>query len=204
MSENILVAQTRTEFGKGAARRARRAGLVPAVLYGHGSDPIHLDVPAHDLFLIVRSTKNALVELMVDGAQQLALVKDVQVHAVSRALLHVDFLAVKAGEKVEVTVPLVIVGEPAPGSTHNVEEYTVPVVAPATAIPEEITVDVTGLEIGTVIRVQDLVVPEGVSVQLDADQDLVSIVEIVENVVDEPAAETAAPEAPEAEAPEAE
>jgi large subunit ribosomal protein L25 len=204
MSENILVAQTRTEFGKGAARRARRAGLVPAVLYGHGSDPIHLDVPAHDLFLIVRSTKNALVELRVDGAQQLALVKDVQVHALSRALLHVDFLAVKAGEKVEVTVPLVIVGEPAPGSTHNVEEYTVPVVAPATAIPEEITVDITGLEIGTVIRVQDLVVPEGVSVQLDADQDLVSIVEIVENVVDEPAAETAAPEAPEAEAPETE
>jgi large subunit ribosomal protein L25 len=204
MSENILVAQTRTEFGKGAARRARRAGLVPAVLYGHGSDPIHLDVPAHDLFLIVRSTKNALVELAVDGAQQLALVKDVQVHAVSRALLHVDFLAVKAGEKVEVTVPLVIVGESAPGSTHNVEEYAVPVVAPATAIPEEITVDVTGLEIGTVVRVQDLVVPEGVSVQLDADQDLVSIVEIVENVVDEPAAETAASEAPEAEAPAAE
>ena len=187
-NDNILVAQVRTEFGKGAARRARRANLVPAVLYGHGGEPVHLDVPEHDLFLIVRSQKNALVEITIEGKQQLALVKDVQVHAVSRALLHVDFLAVKAGEKVEVTVPLVVVGESAPGTTHNIDDYTVPVSAPATDIPEEIQVDITGLEAGAVVRVQDLVLPKGVTVLRDAEEDLISVTEIVENVVDEPAA----------------
>jgi len=189
-NEHTLVAQVRNEFGKGAARRARRARQVPAVLYGHGTDPVHLDVPEHDLFLIVRSTKNALVELSIEGRRQLALVKDVQVHAVSRALLHVDFLAVTAGEKVEVTVPLVVVGEATPGTAHNIDDYTVQVSAPTTDIPEEIQVDITGLEAGSVIRVQDLVLPQDVEVLRDPEDDLISIVEIVENVIDEPAADT--------------
>ncbi len=190
-TDNTLVAQVRNEFGKGAARRARRAHLVPAVLYGHGTTPVHLDVPEHDLFLIVRSTKNALVELSIGARRQLALIKDVQVHAVSRALLHVDFLAVTAGEKVEVTVPLVVVGEPTPGTTHTMDDYTVPVFAPTTDIPEEIQVDVTGLAAGAVIRVQDLVLPRGVEILRDPEEDLISIVEIVENVVDEPATDAA-------------
>ena len=123
MSDNpVLLAEERSEFGKGAARRARRAGKVPTVLYGHGEEPRHLDVPGHDLFLIVRGNKNALVELKIDGKSQLALVKDVQVHPVRRDILHADFQAVKAGEKVDVEVPVVVVGEPVPGTVHSLEE----------------------------------------------------------------------------------
>ena len=178
MSDNpILVATTRTEFGKGAARRARRAQMVPGVVYGHG-ETTHLDPPEHDLFLIVRGNKNALVELKIDGTSQLALVKDVQRHPVKRNLLHVDFLAVKAGEKVDVEVAIVVVGEAAPGTTHNVEEHTVTVKAPATDIPESIEVDVTGLEAGTVVRVSDLVLPANVECELEAEQDVVIISEL--------------------------
>ena len=118
MSNPTLVAQTRSEFGKGAARRARRAGLVPGVLYGHGGEPVHVDLPAHELFLAVRGQKNALLELVIEGEKQLALVKEVQRHPVSRNLLHADFLAVKAGELVDVEGPVSIVGEPAAG-THR-------------------------------------------------------------------------------------
>ena len=114
MSNPTLVAQTRSEFGKGAARRARRAGLVPGVLYGHGDAPLHVDLPGHELFLAVRGQKNALVELVIEGKKHLALVKEVQRHPVSRNLLHADFLAVKAGELVDVEVPVSIIGEPAP------------------------------------------------------------------------------------------
>lgn len=179
MSDNpILVATTRTEFGKGAARRARRAQMVPGVVYGHG-ETTHLDLPEHDLFLIVRGNKNALVELKIDGTSQLALVKDIQRHPVKRNLLHVDFLAVKAGEKVDVEVAIVVVGEAAPGTVYNVEEHTVTVKAPATEIPESIEVDVTGLEAGTVVRVSDLVLPANVECELDAEQDLVIISELV-------------------------
>lgn len=193
MSDNpILVAQTRSEFGKGAARRARRAGLVPAVVYGHGGDPLHLDVPGHELFLIVRGNANALVELKIDGKSQLALVKDVQRHPVSRNILHADFLAVKAGEKVDVEVPLVLVGEAAPATQAAIEEHTITVRASATAIPESIEVDITGLVAGTVVRASDLVLPKGVECELDAEKDIVIISELA-------AEEEAAPEAPEAE-----
>ncbi len=191
MSDNpILVATTRTEFGKGAARRARRAQMVPGVVYGHG-ETTHLDLLEHDLFLIVRGNKNALVELKIDGKSQLALVKDVQRHPVKRNLLHVDFLAVKAGEKVDVEVAIVVVGEAAPGTTHNVEEHTVTVKAPATDIPESIEVDVTGLEAGTVVRVSDLVLPANVECELDAEQDVVIISELVAEPEEEAPAEEA-------------
>lgn len=185
----ILDAQTRSEFGKGAARRARRAGLVPAVVYGHGGEPVHVDVPGHDLFLIVRGNKNALVELKLDGKSQLVLVKDVQRHPVSRNLLHADFLAVKAGEKVDVEVAIVVVGEPAPGTQATVEEHTVTVKASATAIPESIEVDVTGIEAGTVIRAADLVLPAGVESELDSEQDIVVVTEIEAEAEEAPAAE---------------
>lgn len=189
MSDNpILVATTRTEFGKGAARRARRAQMVPGVVYGHG-ETTHLDLPEHDLFLIVRGNKNALVELKIDGTSQLALVKDIQRHPVKRNLLHVDFLAVKAGEKVDVEVAIVVVGEAAPGTVYNVEEHTVTVKAPATDIPESIEVDVTGLEAGTVVRVSDLVLPANVECELDAEQDVVIISELAAEPEEEASAE---------------
>lgn len=188
---NTLDATTRTEFGKGAARRARRAGLVPAVVYGHGSEPLHVDVPSHQLFMIVRSNKNALVELHIEGRQQLALVKAIQRHPVNRDILHIDLLAVRAGEKVEVTVPLVVVGEPVPGTIHNVEEFSIPIKAPATEIPEAIELDITGLEIGTIVRAADLVLPKDVEVELDPDADVLSIQEVPEEELPEPEAPAA-------------
>lgn len=178
MSDNpVLLADERSELGKGAARRARRAGKVPTVLYGHGAEPRHLDVPGHDLFLIVRGTKNALVELKIDGKTQLALVKDVQVHPVRRDILHADFLAVKAGEKVDVEVPVVVVGEPVPGTVHAVEEFTILVKAPATSIPEHLEVSIEGVEAGTALHVSDLQLPAGVEVELDPETVVVSVQE---------------------------
>ena len=178
MSDNpVLLAEERSEFGKGAARRARRAGKVPTVLYGHGEEPHHLDVPGHALFLIVRGNKNALVELKIDGKSQLALVKDVQVHPVRRDILHADFQAVKAGEKVDVEVPVVVVGEAAPGTVHSVEEFTILVKAAATSIPENLEVSVEGLEAGSAVYVSDLQLPAGVEVELDPETVVVSVQE---------------------------
>ena len=177
MSNPTLVAQTRSEFGKGAARRARRAGLVPGVLYGHGGEPVHVDLPAHELFLAVRGQKNALLELVIEGKKQLALVKEVQRHPVSRDLLHADFLAVKAGEKVDVEVPVVVIGEPVPGTVHSVEEFTILVKAPATSIPENLEVSIEGLEAGSAVHVSDLKLPAGVEVELDAETVIVAVQE---------------------------
>ena len=192
MSDNpVLLAEERSEFGKGAARRARRAGKVPTVLYGHGQDPRHLDVPGHDLFLIVRGTKNALVELKIDGKTQLALVKDVQVHPVRREILHADFQAVKAGEKVDVEVALVVTGESAPGTVHSVEEFTILVKAPATSIPESLEVSIEGLEAGAAVRVSDLTLPAGVEVEFDPETVIVAVQEAAAEE-DEEAAEAPA------------
>ena len=192
MSDNpVLLAEERSEFGKGAARRSRRAGKVPTVLYGHGQDPRHLDVPGHDLFLIVRGTKNALVELKIDGKTQLALVKDVQVHPVRRDILHADFQAVKAGEKVDVEVALVVTGESAPGTVHSVEEFTILVKAPATSIPESLEISIEGLEAGSAVRVSDLTLPAGVEVELDPETVIVAVQEAAAEE-DEEAAEAPA------------
>ena len=178
MSDNpVLLAEERSEFGKGAARRARRAGKVPTVLYGHGEEPRHLDVPGHDLFLIVRGNKNALVELKIDGKSQLALVKDVQVHPVRRDILHADFQAVKAGEKVDVEVPVVVVGEPVPGTVHSLEEFTILVKAPATSIPEHVEVSIEGVEAGSTVHVSDLKLPAGVEVELEPETVIVAVQE---------------------------
>ena len=196
MSDNpVLLAEERTEFGKGSARHARRHGKVPTVLYGHGAEPRHLDVPGHDLFLIVRGNKNALVELKIEGKTQLALVKDVQVHPVRRDILHADFLAVKAGEKVDVEVPVVVVGEPVPGTVHAVEEFTILVKAPATAIPEHLEVSIEGVEAGTALHVADLQLPAGVEVELDPETVVVSVQEAAEEAEEdaEAGAESAAP-----------
>ena len=193
MSNPTLVAQTRSEFGKGAARRARRAGLVPAVLYGHGDAPLHVDLPGHELFLAVRGQKNALVELVIEGKKHLALVKEVQRHPVSRNLLHADFLAVKAGELVDVEVPVSIVGEPAPGTQHTQEEFSLLVKAPATSIPESIEVDITGVEAGTAVRVADVAFPKGVVSELDPETVVVTVTEeVVEEEEEEAPAEEAA------------
>ncbi len=177
MASNKLTAVKRTEFGKGAARRTRRSGLIPAVLYGHGTDPVHISLPSHETFLIVRSTRNALIEMDIDGEERLALVKDVQVDPVLRVIEHIDLILVRRGEKVVVNVAVVTKGEPYPGNIAQVELMELSVEAPATAIPESIVVDIEGLTDGTIVRVGDIELPEDVTTEFDPESALVVIAE---------------------------
>ena len=165
----------RTEFGKGPSRRARRAGNVPAVMYGHGVDPIHLDIPGHDIFLIVKDNANAVVNVSYGKNKKLALVKAIQRHPVRRDIIHVDFQVVRADEKVEVEIPLLLIGEPAPGTQVAQEEFFVLVSAPAISIPESIDIDLEGKEEGTVVRVEDLVLPKGVEALVEDDRVIVTV-----------------------------
>ena len=175
MAANKLTATIRTEFGKGAARRARRAGKIPAVLYGHGTDPVHLNLPDHETFLIVRGSANQVITLDIEGRNELALVKDVQIDPVLRVLEHLDLVIVRKGEKVTVNVALHTVGESYPGTLATLEHQNLTVLAPATSIPEVITVDVEGLREGAVVRVRDLTMPEGVTTEIDPETVLVVV-----------------------------
>ncbi|MFF3910700.1 50S ribosomal protein L25/general stress protein Ctc [Streptomyces sp. NPDC001848] len=170
MSEVKIAAQTRTEFGKGAARRIRRENKVPGVLYGHGSDPLHLTFPGHDLLLALR-TPNVLIALDIDGkSTELAIPKAVQRDPLKGFLEHVDLLLVKRGEKVTVEVPVHAEGELAPGG--NLLEHVLdalPVEAEATHIPEALTVSVEGLEAGASVHAKDVVLPNGVTLAVDED-----------------------------------
>ena len=175
MADNKLTATIRTEFGRGAARRARRAGKIPAVLYGHGTDPVHLNLPDHETFLIVRGSANQVITLDIEGRNELALVKDVQIDPVLRVLEHLDLVIVRKGEKVTVNVALHTVGESYPGTLATLEHQNLTVLAPATSIPEVITVDVEGLREGAVVRVSDLTMPEGVTTEIDPETVLVVV-----------------------------
>ncbi|MER5198732.1 50S ribosomal protein L25/general stress protein Ctc [Streptomyces sp. NPDC002755] len=169
MAEVKLAAETRTEFGKGAARRIRRDSKVPAVVYGHGADPVHITLPGHELQLALR-TPNVLLSLEIDGKTQLAIPKAVQRDAIKGFLDHVDLLLVKRGEKVNVEVYVHTEGELAPGayllehvlSTLNVE-------AEATHIPESVTVSIAGLEAGAAILAKDIPLPKGTTLVTDED-----------------------------------
>ena len=194
MAANKLTATTRTEFGKGAARRVRREGRIPAVLYGHGTEPRHITLPGHDVFLVVRHSRNALLEIELDGGSELALVKDVQVNPVIRQIEHLDLVLVKRGEKVTVNVPISVIGEPAPGTVASTDLFELEVLAPAIAIPENIEVDVEGIEDGTIVRVGDLKLPEDVTTEVDAETPVVVVA--VPAVAEEP--ETEGEEAAEA------
>lgn len=174
---NVLNASLRTEFGKGAARRARRENLIPAVLYGHGSDPVHLNLPAHETFLIVRHSRNALIELKFDGGSELVLVKDVQINHLVRELEHLDLVIVRRDEKVTVDVPVTLEGEPFGAAIAALETQALTVLAPAISIPEAITVSIEGLEDGTVITVADVTLPEGVTTEMDPEGAVVVIAE---------------------------
>ncbi|MFE9096621.1 50S ribosomal protein L25/general stress protein Ctc [Streptomyces sp. NPDC007264] len=170
MSEVKLAAETRTEFGKGAARRIRRDNKVPGVLYGHGSDPLHLTLPGHDLLLALR-TPNVLISLDIDGeTRELAIPKAVQRDPMKGYLEHVDLLLVKRGEKVNVEIPVHTEGELAPGG--NLLEHVLsalPVEAEATHIPESVTVSVEGLQAGASVHAKDIALPSGVSLAVDED-----------------------------------
>ncbi|MFE6285898.1 50S ribosomal protein L25/general stress protein Ctc [Streptomyces sp. NPDC057877] len=170
MSEVKLSAETRTEFGKGAARRIRRADKVPGVLYGHGSDPLHLTLPGHELLLALR-TPNVLIALDIDGkSNELAIPKAVQRDALKGFLVHVDLQLVQRGEKVNVEIPVVAEGELAAGG--NLLEHVLnalPVEAEATHIPEQVTVSVEGLAAGASILAKDITLPNGVTLAVDED-----------------------------------
>jgi large subunit ribosomal protein L25 len=171
-----ITAEMRTEFGKGAARRIRREDKIPAVVYGHGNDPIHLTLPGHDTMMALKhGGANALLELDIDGDSQLALTKQVQVDPIRRVLEHIDFVAVRRGEKVTVDVPIYVSGEAAPETLVVTEQSTVQVEAEATNIPERIEVSVAGAEIGTQIHASDLVLPEGTTLLTDPQSLIVNV-----------------------------
>lgn len=196
MAENKLTATIRTEFGKGAARRARRAGKIPAVLYGHGTAPVHLNLPDHETFLIVRGSANQVITLDIEGRTELALVKDVQIDPVLRVLEHLDLVIVRKGEKVTVNVALHTVGESYPGTLATLEHQNLTVLAPATSIPEVIAVDVEGLREGAMVRVGDLTLPEGVTTEADPETVLVVVSLPRAEVSEEEGEETALGAAP--------
>ncbi len=189
MADVEIKATKRTEFGKGASRRARRDGQTPAVLYGHGSEPLHLLLPAKDLFLALR-TANALFRIEVEGEKQpvLALPKQVQRHTILPEVEHVDFILVKAGQKVAVEVAVVITGEPQPGLIVNHDLIAVPVLAPVADIPEQVEVSVEGLEVGANVFVSDIKFPGEVEPDIDTETLVASIV-LPDEEPEEPEAE---------------
>lgn len=166
MSDLNLTAETRSEFGKGAARRIRRAAQIPAVIYGHGAAPLHIVLPERATVRAIRGA-NALLTITVDGAEHLALVKDVQRDPVLQIVEHIDLLTVKKGEKVIVDVPVVLVGEPAPAVVVNQEEMSVSLSADATHLPAHVEVDITGREAGQHVLASDLVLPANVELLTD-------------------------------------
>ena len=202
MPEVHIAAQTRDEFGKGAARRSRRAGLVPAVLYGHGTETRHLNLPGHQLMLALK-TPNVL--LYLDGLKsgsEIALPKAVQRNPVKGFLEHVDLILVRRGEKVTVEVPLRVTGDIAPDGRLEQQLVQIPVEAEATSIPQGIDVDVEGMEIGEAVHAGDLKLPRGVSLQVDPETLVLHVASpVVHEEAEAEAAEAA--EVPEAVASEA-
>ncbi|TMR09321.1 50S ribosomal protein L25/general stress protein Ctc [Nonomuraea turkmeniaca] len=195
MSEVRIAAEPRTAFGKGAARKIRRADKVPAVLYGHGIDPKHLTLPGHEVLLALR-TPNVLIRLKGDGVDELALPKGVQRDPIKGFVEHVDLLLVKRGEKVTVEIPVTTVGDVHSDGLLDQQLVQVAVEAEATHIPTGVEVDVEGMEIGTAITAAQLVLPEGTT--LVADPETV-ILQVNAKPVEAPEGEEAA-EAPAAEA----
>ena len=201
--DNKVKADVRTSFGKGFARRLRAEGKIPAVVYGHGTDPVHVALPGHQVSLIIRRA-NALLDLDIDGTSQLALVKDVQKDPVRQIIEHIDLLVVKKGEKVAIELPVVLTGESFAGTIANLDATTLSVEAEATHIPEHVEVSVEGLEEGAHITAADVKLPKGVTLIADPETLVVAI--SVPAVAAEPEAETdeaAAEEAAEAPAEEA-
>ena len=200
MPEVKIAAEARTEFGKGAARRTRREGKVPAVLYGHGTDTRHLSLPGHDLMLALKTPNVLLLLEGLKSGSELALPKAVQRDPVRGFLEHVDLILVRRGEKVTVEVPIRVTGEIAPGEGMlNQLLVQIPVEADATNIPQGIDVDVEGMELGQAVHASDLKLPAGVTLQVEPDTLVLHV--IAQQAAEEPEEEEAAegaPEAPEA------
>ena len=167
MPEVRINAELRTEFGKGAARRTRRAGRVPAVIYGHGAQARHLSLPEHELMLALK-TPNALLRLEgLPGRSGLALPKAVQRDPIKGVIEHVDLIEVRRGEKVTVEIPVRVTGEVFPGGLLDQQLVQIAVEAEATHIPDGVDVDVEGMQVGAAVHAKDLALPEGTSLQVD-------------------------------------
>ena len=197
MPEVKIAAEARGEFGKGAARRSRREGRVPAVLYGHGTETRHLSLPGHDLMRALR-TSNVLLRLEgLKNGSEIALPKAVQRDPLTGLIEHVDLILVRRGEKVTIEVPIRITGEIAPGDGMlNQQLVQVTVEAEATNIPQGIDVDVDGMDVGQAVHASDLKLPPGVSLQLEAETLVLHV--IARSAAEQPEEGEAALEVPEA------
>jgi len=173
-SEVKIAAEPRTEFGKGAARRIRRESKVPAVLYGHGTDPVHITLPGHDLMLALK-TANALLSIELDGKSELALPKQVQRDPIKGFIEHADLIIVRRGEKVTVDIPLIVVGEAEADSLVNLDTNTIALEADATALPSSVEVNIDGLTVGDHILAKDLTLPAGSTLAVDEEILIVNI-----------------------------
>ena len=178
MSDNKLVATPRTKFGKGAARSIRREGNIPAVMYGHGTEPVHISLPGHQTMMALK-VANALLTIQIDGNDQLALAKDIQRDVLKRVIDHVDLVVVRLGEKVTVDVPIHVVGEAAIETVVTVENNTVELSVEATQIPENVEVSVEGVRAGTQILARDLVLPEGAELITDGEILIVNVTQAI-------------------------
>lgn len=186
MADVNLSASVRKEFGKGAARRLRREELIPAVIYGHGGDPVHVALPSYDMMMALK-TPNVLIHLDVEGKKQLVIPKAVQREAIRGFLVHMDLLVVRKGEKVHVDIPIHVEGELAPG--QNLLEHVLvalPVEAEATHIPESVTVSVEGLDAGDSVHASEIKLPKGTTLAVEADD---VVIQVLSAQAEEPAAE---------------
>ncbi|HEY9389516.1 MAG TPA: 50S ribosomal protein L25/general stress protein Ctc [Mycobacteriales bacterium] len=174
MSEVRIAAEPRTEFGKGGARRTRRAGKVPGVIYGHGREPVHVSLPGHELMLALKAP-NVLLNLDLNGGSELVLPKQVQRDPIKGFLQHIDLVVVRRGEQVTVEVPVNIVGEAGPDTLVNHELTALSVRAEATHIPTSIDVDIAGMAMGGRVTAGDVPLPAGVSLATEPDHVVVSI-----------------------------
>ncbi|GAA3673858.1 50S ribosomal protein L25/general stress protein Ctc [Nonomuraea antimicrobica] len=202
MSEVRIAAEPRTTFGKGAARKIRRADKVPAVLYGHGIDPKHLTLPGHEVLLALR-TPNVLIRLKGEGVDELALPKGVQRDPIKGFVEHVDLLLVKRGEKVTVEIPVTTVGDVHSDGLLDLQLVTVTVEAEATHIPTGVEVDIDGLEVGTAVTAAQLRLPKGATLAADPEAVILQVIGKPVEAAEGEAAEGEGAEAPAAEGAEA-
>ena len=175
MSEdNKVQAELRENFGKGFARRLRAAGKIPAVIYGHGTEPKHVALPGHQVGLLIRRA-NAILDLDIAGTKELVLVKDVQRDPVLQIIEHIDLIVIKKGERVHVDIPVHVVGESAPGTIANLDAVSISLEVEATHIPQSVTIDIAGLEEGAHIVAKDVELPKGASLVSDPEMLIVAI-----------------------------
>ena len=174
MVDNHVAVDIRTSFGKGAARKLRASGKIPAVVYGHGADPLHVALPAHETTLIARRA-NALIELKMTDGEQLVLIKDVQRDPVRQIIEHLDLVIVRKGEKVTVDIAVHVEGEPISGTMVQMDHSSIAVEAEATHIPEYVSVNVDGLEEGSQIHAGELSLPDGSTLVTDPEALILSI-----------------------------